>query len=203
VFRVGLTGGIASGKTTVAALFAELGAGVVDTDEIAREVVASGSPGLNAVIAAFGPELLLDSGELDRSAMRTLVFSDSTARQKLESIVHPLIRARTLDRVEALDTPYAIIVVPLLVETDFATLVDRVLVVDCPREVQLERLVERDRVSVDEAKAAVAAQADREIRTAQADDIIDSGEPLTRTRERVATLHEEYLRHSMEHADQN
>jgi len=203
VFRVGLTGGIASGKTTVAAMLAELGAGIVDTDEIAREVVAAGEPGLAAIVEAFGDELLLESGELNRSVMRSLVFNDPAARRKLEAILHPLIRARTLSQVETLEAPYAVIVVPLLVETDFAALVDRVLVVDCPLELQLERLIKRDGVSAAEAEATVAAQADRDARREQADDIIDSSEPLEVTHERLVALHEDYLRQASNDANRD
>lgn len=201
MFRVGLTGGIASGKTTVAALFAELGAGIVDADSVAREVVALGEPGLDAVAAEFGDEILLKSGELDRSAMRSLVFRDPAAREKLESILHPLIRARTLSQIENLDAAYALIVVPLLAETNFGKLVDRVLVVDCPRKLQLERLMNRDAVSVEEAEATLDAQANRETRKALADDIIDSSETLDETRERVRALHTIYLECAENHAD--
>jgi len=201
VFCVGLTGGIASGKTTVAALFAELGAGLVDTDEIAREVVAVGEPGLDAIVAAFGTAILLPTGGLDRGSLREIVFQDTEARRKLEAILHPLIRARTRSQLDALQAPYAIVVVPLLIETDFAEIVDRVLVVDCPRELQLERLIQRDQTSAQDAEAMVAAQVDRETRRARADDIIDSSQSLATIRDRSAALHADYLRRAASHDD--
>ncbi len=194
MYRVGLTGGIASGKSTVAALFAELGAGLVDTDRVSREVVAPSEPGLAAIVNVFGTDILLDSGDLNRSALRTIVFQDPNERRKLEAILHPLIRARTLAQLEALTAPYAVVVVPLLVETGFAKFVDRVLVVDCPRELQLERLVQRDRISAADAAAILAAQVDRETRSARADDILDGSQSLAMTRKRVGVLHTDYLR---------
>ncbi len=200
MFRVGLTGGIASGKTTVAALFTDLGAGLVDTDRVAREVVAAGEPGLEAIVEAFGADILLDSGDLNRSALRAIVFGDPDERRKLEALLHPLIRARTLAQLETLEAPYAVVVVPLLVETDFAQFVDRVLVVDCPRKLQLERLVRRDQISAADAEAILAAQVDRETRSAHADDILDGSQSLPMTRERVGILHTDYLRRA---ADSN
>lgn len=194
MFRVGLTGGIASGKTTVAALFTELGARLVDTDQVAREVVAEGEPGLEAIVDAFGTGVLLDSGDLDRSALRAIIFGDADERRKLEGILHPLIRARTLTQLDAVEAPYAVVVVPLLVETDFAEFVDRVLVVDCPRELQLERLVQRDQISTADAEAILATQVNRETRSAHADDILDGGQSLDKIRQHVRILHTDYLR---------
>lgn len=193
MFRVGLTGGIASGKSTVADMFAGLGAGVVDTDTVAREVVSPGEPGLEAVVAEFGAEILQPNGELDRRALRNIVFSEPERRELLESILHPLIRARTLQLVEELDTPYAIIVVPLLLETGFDELVERVLVVDCPEAQQLKRLCRRDDVGETEAQAMLAAQIDRQARLARADDVVDNSGDLQATRTQVAALHERYL----------
>jgi len=192
MLRVGLTGGVASGKTTVANFFAELGAGVVDTDIVAREVVAPGEPGLETVQAEFGPGVISRSGELDRRALRELVFADPEKRRRLERILHPLIRARTLQQLEELEAPYALVVVPLLVETGFDALVDRVAVVDCPREVQLERLLARDGISAAEAEAMLSAQADRGARLAHADDLIDNSADLALTRRRVRELHAQY-----------
>jgi dephospho-CoA kinase len=194
VFRVGLTGGIASGKSTVAALFSELGAGLVDTDQVSREVVAAGEPGLATVVDAFGADMLLDSGDLNRSALRAIVYQNPNERRKLEAILHPLIRTRTLAQLEAVAAPYAVVVVPLLVETGFAKFVDRVLVVDCPSELQLERLMQRDQISAADAEAILAAQVNRETRNAHADDILDGSQDLAMIRERVGVLHAEYLR---------
>ena len=193
MLRVGLTGGIATGKSTVAVLFAQLGAAIVDTDVIAREVVAPGEPGLEAVIAHFGTTILTARGELDRAALRRIVFADAERRRALEAILHPLIRARTLRAFERLDAPYALIVVPLLLETGFAELVDRILVVDCPEAVQHERLMRRDAADAREADAILAAQLDREARLTRADDVIDNGGSLAATRAQVATLHARYV----------
>ena len=201
MFCVGLTGGIASGKTTVANRLSELGAGIVDTDEVAREVVALDEPGLAAVTATFGPGVLLDSGELNRSALRAIVFRDPEERRKLEGILHPLIRARALDQIDALDAPYAVIVVPLLVETGLDEIVDRVLVVDCSRKTQLERLIQRDGMSDAEAEAMVAAQTDRGTRLAHADNILDNDGDLASALERLESLHAEYLRRARSHDD--
>ncbi len=193
MFRIGLTGGVASGKSTVAEIFADLGAPVVDTDVVAREVVAPGESGLEAVTAAFGKEILLPSGELDRRALRSIVFSDPQRRKRLESILHPLIRARTLQLIDALEAPYVIVVVPLLIETGFAELVERILVVDCPEAQQLERLRRRDDIGDVEAQAMLAAQTDRQARLARADDVIDNSGGLEATRGQVRALHERYL----------
>jgi dephospho-CoA kinase len=190
---VGLTGGIASGKSLVGAMFVKLGAALVDTDVVAREVVAPGEPGLAAVAAAFGPSILLASGELNRPALRALVFADGDKRHTLEAILHPLIRARTRAKLAELETPYALVAVPLLVETSFRDLVDRVLVVDCPEAVQLERLVRRDAIPRDEALAMLRAQVDRATRLKAAHDVIDNSGTVDTTRRQVEQLHRRYL----------
>ena len=194
MFRVGLTGGLASGKTIVADFFAALGAGIVDTDRVARDVVAPGQPGLEAVRQAFGAKVMSGSGELDRRAMREVIFTDPAARGRLESLLHPLIRARTLDELQRLNTPYAVVVVPLLVETGFGSVVDRVAVVDCPREIQLARLMARDELDRKQAESMMSAQADRQTRLAAADDVIDNGGSRESTRLRVQRLHRRYTR---------
>jgi dephospho-CoA kinase len=190
---VGLTGGIASGKSVVAAMFVALGAGLVDTDVVARDVVAPGEPGLAAVRNAFGAGILLPSGELDRAALRSLVFSDPAKRRQLESLLHPLIRAATLRKLRDVATPYAIVAVPLLVETDFGRLVDRVLVVDCPEHLQLERLIRRDAIPHAEALAMLRAQSDRAARLKAAHDVIDNSGTREATRTQVEQLHRRYL----------
>ena len=192
MFRVGLTGGIASGKTVVANTLAELGAGIVDTDRVARYVVAPGQPGLDAVRREFGAGVIRASGELDRSALRRVVFADASARQTLESLLHPLIRARTRELLGQLRTPYAVAVVPLLVETGFEELVDRVAVVDCPREIQLRRLIDRDGIDLRQAESMLSAQATRRARLAVADDVIDNGGSHASTRRQVQRLHARY-----------
>lgn len=190
---VGLTGGIASGKSSVANMFVKLGAGLVDTDIVAREVVAPGEPGLAAVAEAFGPEILLPSGGIDRAALRRLVFADDAKRRQLETILHPLIRARTRRRVAALTAPYALVAVPLLVETNFGELVDRILVIDCPESLQLERLMRRDAIPRPEAEAMVRAQTERATRLRAAHDIIDNGGSTEATLRQVEQLHRRYL----------
>jgi dephospho-CoA kinase len=192
-FAVGLTGGIASGKSLVANMFAKLGAELVDTDQLAREVVAPGQPGLDAVRAAFGDGVLTARGELDRAALRKLVFADPAQRERLDELLHPLIRRRTLERLTQVKGPYAIVAVPLLVETDFGRLVDRVAVVDCPVPLQLERLIRRDGLPRDEAAAMIRAQADRATRLRAAHDIIDNAGDPAKTQRQVEQLHQHYL----------
>lgn len=195
MLTIGLTGGIASGKSLVADYFAELGAPVIDTDVLAREVVEPGEPGLAAVQAEFGDDVLTADGQLDRRKLRTIVFADDAKRRRLEAILHPLIRARVLERLRSLaGVPYAIVVVPLLVETDFGKLVDRVLVVDVPVETQITRLIERDRMSRAQAEAMLAAQVTREARLAHADDVIDNSGDRAATRAEVERLHRRYLK---------
>ncbi len=193
MLRVGLTGGIASGKSVVAAMFAVHRVPVVDTDLIAREVVAPGEPGLAAVVAAFGPGVLNPQGTLNRAKLRRRVFSNSASRRQLEAILHPLIRARTLATLAQLEAPYSLVAVPLLVETGFDSLLDRVLVVDCPRDIQLQRLMARDAQSRAEADSILAAQASRAERLAAADDVIDNGGSLQDTERQVQRLHQRYL----------
>jgi dephospho-CoA kinase len=190
---VGLTGGIASGKSLVGAMFVKLGAALIDTDVIAREVVAPGEPGLAAVIAEFGPGVVSPSGDLNRPALRSLVFADDARRQRLEAILHPLIRSRTRAKLAELAVPYALVAVPLLVETSFGELVDRILVVDCPESLQLERLMRRDAIPKPEALAMLRAQIDRATRLKAAHDIIDNSGTTETTRRQVELTHRRYL----------
>jgi dephospho-CoA kinase len=189
---VGLTGGIASGKSLVGAMFVKLGAALVDTDVVAREVVALGTPGLAAVTAEFGPGVLLPSGELNRAALRSLVFADDAKRRQLEAMLHPLIRTRTRAKLAELTTPYALVAVPLLVETSFGELVDRILVVDAPESAQLERLMRRDAIPRAEALAMLRAQVDRATRLKAAHDVIDNSGATDATRRQVELLHHRY-----------
>lgn len=179
-FVVGLTGGIASGKSTVARLFADHGIVVADADEAARAAVASGSDGLAAVVAAFGTDVLAADGSLDRAAMRRHVFHDDAARRRLEAIVHPRVRALLREACAAAPGPYAIAAIPLLVETgrDAYAWLARVLVVDAPAEAQRARLQARDGIDAALAERMLAAQAPREARLAVADDVIvNDGDP--------------------------
>jgi len=173
--RVGLTGGVASGKSTVAAILTELGAVVVDADQLAREVVEPGTPGLAAVVQEFGDTVLTEDGTLDRPALGAVVFADQDARRRLESILHPLIRARA-GEIEAAAEPDAVVVhdIPLLVETGQAGQFDAVLVVDVPVDIQVERLLRDRGWSRADAEARVAAQADREERRAAATYVIEN-----------------------------
>ena len=175
MMRVGLTGGIGSGKSTVARLLAEYGAVVIDSDRLARDVVAPGTPGLNSVVERFGGEVLTAAGELDRRAMAERVFGDAAARADLEAIIHPLVRARAAE-LETAAGPDALVVhdTPLLVEAGLAGRFDVVIVVDVPSDVQLDRLVRLRRMSSEEAEARVATQASRAERLAVADIVVDN-----------------------------
>ncbi|MGE4658890.1 MAG: dephospho-CoA kinase [Gammaproteobacteria bacterium] len=194
MFQIGVTGGVASGKTMVTNMFCGLGAGVVDTDLIAREVVGPGEQGLKAVHEAFGDMILDPSGALDRAALRNIIFNNAKERRRLEAILHPLIRAQCLVQIGALRAPYALIVVPLLVETGFAKLVHRVLAVDCQTDLQTERLIARDRLNLPTAEAMLAAQVDRATRLRAANDILDNSGSPEQARMQVVKLHSKYLK---------
>ncbi len=194
-YCVALTGGLACGKSSVAAVFARLGAAVIDTDAIARELTGPQGAALPAIIAAFGPGCLNAAGALDRAAMRARVFQDAQARRRIEAILHPLIRARVGEQLATVQAPYAVLVVPLLVEAwaDYRPLVDRVLVVDCEEAEQIRRVMERDGIDADLARRMLAAQASRAQRLALADDVIDNrGDPRALPRQ-VEALHSRYL----------
>lgn len=192
VFRVGLTGGIGSGKSTVARLFAELGATVVDTDALARELVEPGQPALEEIAAELGPGLLDTAGRLDRARLRELVFADPARRRRLEAILHPRIREAARAR-EAGARGYTVWVVPLLVEAGWTEEVDRVLVVDLPEAAQRARVAARDGLPVAQIEAILASQASRAQRLDAADDVIDNSGPPETLRARVAGLHRRYL----------
>ena len=191
--RIGLTGGIASGKSTVADMFADLGVPVIDTDVISREVVAPGEPALAEIREAFGAGVIAADGTLDRAAMRSLVFGDSAARRGLEAILHPKIGKATREQADAADGAYQIIVVPLLVESPLRGFVDRVLVVDCDEHTQVTRLLARDAETEEQARRILAAQSSRTERLAIADDIISNDGSLDAVREQVRVLHRRYL----------
>ena len=201
-FRIGLTGGIACGKTTVANLFAALGVPIVDTDLLAREVVAPGSPLLAQIAGHFGPGLIQDDGSLDRRELRARVFADPKERLWLEQLTHPAIRALTDERCDAAGGPYVIVAIPLLVETSGAARFQRVLVVDCEPELQLARLTARDGMTREEALRMLAAQAPREARLAVADDIIRNDGDIAQLRVQVEKLHRQYVAHSKAQSDE-
>jgi dephospho-CoA kinase len=191
---IALTGGIASGKTAVAELFAKLGVPVLDTDQIAREVVAPDMPALRQLVAEFGPEILDAHGGLDRARMRERVFADPAQRRKLEAITHPAIREELARRAAAAaaGNDYQIHVIPLLVETGRAEVYDRVLVVDCPEDAQIERLVARDGTSRAQAEEILRAQASRAERLDAAHDVIENTGTLEDLERFVDTLHRNY-----------
>jgi dephospho-CoA kinase len=189
---IALTGGIASGKSAVAEEFAKLGVPVLDTDQIARDVVAPGSPALGQLVAEFGPEILDGNGRLDRAHMRERVFDDPEQRRKLEAITHPAIRAELARRSAEAGGDYQIHVIPLLVETGRADAYDRVLVVDCPEEAQLQRLQARDGSSREQAEEILAAQVSREERLDAAHDVIENTGTLADLQRFVQTLHRNY-----------
>lgn len=191
--RVGLTGGIASGKSTVADMFADLGAAIIDTDVISRSVVEPGQPALDEIRETIGPDVIQEDGTLDRRALRELVFADEPLRKQLEAILHPRIRDETFRQSFEAGGRYQIIVVPLLTESPLRDYVDRILVVDCDEEIQLQRLLDRDAESEDQARRILAAQASRADRLAIADDVIRNDGDLSATRDQVARLHDFYL----------
>jgi dephospho-CoA kinase len=193
-FRVALTGGIASGKSTVADLFAALGVPVIDTDVIAREVVEPGQPALAQVAGAFGADVLDAEGRLDRKRMRERIFADPGARRRLEAILHPAIRAEMERQSQAAGGPYQVLVIPLLAEGGRRDHLDRVLLVDVPEELQIQRVMWRDGVSHGEAQASLNAQATRAQRLAMADDVLRNTGRVDDLREQVAKLHQQFLR---------
>lgn len=190
---IGLTGGIASGKSTAAEAFSAEGVTVIDADMAAREVVEPGQPALAEICSAFGKEAIGAGGRLDRPWLRRLVFADEAARRRLEQIVHPRVREFMLARRQAAAGPYVILMIPLLVESKWRGLVDRILVIDVPEAVQLERLMKRDGIDESLARRMIDAQISREGRLAQADDVVlNSGGP-ERLRTLVRQLHRRYL----------
>jgi dephospho-CoA kinase len=194
MFVVGLTGGIGSGKSTVADAFAALGVPVIDTDVIARELTAPDGAALDAIRVAFGASVMQSDGRLDRAALRRRVFGDAGARHQLEAILHPLIRQRVEQMLAQLTARYALLVIPLLVETGaYRDVLTRILVVDCPEETRIARVTARSGLERDEVMAILAAQATRTERLAVADDVILNTAAPEDLRATVASLHQRYL----------
>src|SRR5882724_10600678 len=192
--RIGLTGGIASGKSTVTQRFAELGVPVIDADVSARNVVERGKPGLEQVVRRFGPGVLDAHGNLDRPALRALIFNDSGSRQALDAILHPLIRAEMEQQAATATGPYLVMAIPLLIESGRPhDRVDRVLVVDVDEALQLQRVQARDGCSETHARAILASQASREARLAAADDVLRNSGSVADLRQAVDRLHEKFL----------
>lgn len=201
---LGLTGGIGSGKSTVADLFVAAGAGLVDTDAIAHELTGPAGGAMPAIAAQFGAGVLMPNGALDRAAMRQRVFADPALRHQLEAILHPMIRQVSDARCWAATTPYVVLAVPLLVESGtYRSRCDRVVVVDCPETLQIERVVARNGLAAEQVRAIMAAQATRTERLVAADDVVLNDAGLTKLYEQVERLHLNYLRLSAEKAKAN
>ena len=189
MLKIGLTGGIGSGKTAASEHFAALGAAVIDTDLLSRELVEPGQPALTEIVDAFGPDVIDADGRLDRGALRA-----RAARKRLEQILHPTIRATMLERARRSEAPYVVFVIPLLFETGQQALVDRVLVIDVPESVQRSRVAQRDQLDTTELDAIFRAQTDRQTRLRQADDVIGNDGSIENLHAAVEELHRQYLR---------
>ena len=193
MFTIGLTGGIGSGKSTVANMFRDLGVPVYDTDAIARQLVDPGQPALNEIIDSFGNQILLADGSLDRQKLKQLVFNDEQARLKLESILHPRIKEELLQKINSGKTAYCVAVIPLMLEKNWQSLVDRIVVVDVSEETQVQRASHRDQIPEAMVRKIMESQIDRKSRLAKADDIIDNNGESQSVQARVNTLHKKYL----------
>jgi len=192
-FRVGLTGGIASGKSTAAKFFGALGVPIIDTDQLARDVVEPGQPPLERLVERFGESILTPDGHLDRPALRTIVFSDPKARADLEALTHPAIGAAVEIRSAEAGGIYQVLVIPLLVEKSLGSQLERVVVVDCDEELQIRRLQARDGSTLEEARAILNVQTSRAARLKAAHDVIKNDGDMSAVRDQVATLHARYL----------
>jgi dephospho-CoA kinase len=193
VLKVGLTGGIGCGKTTIAGLFEKHAVPVIDADQIAHQLVAKGQAALARIAQEFGAGVLNGDGTLNRHKLKEVIFSDAEQKQKLESILHPLIYQSIQAKLDLLDCPYCIICIPLLFETNMASFVDRVLVVDCPVEMQIKRIKKRDNLSAEIIQSIIESQVSRAVRTAKADDLIDNSETDNTLAEQVKKLHNLYI----------
>jgi len=194
-FCIGLTGGIGSGKSTVAELFRRRGAAVIDTDAISHALTQPDAAGYRAVVAAFGPGYVQADGKLDRAKLRAKVFGDAAAKARLEAILHPMIRAQATEALAAAQAPYAVLVIPLLIETGgYRDIVQRILVVDCAEEDQIRRTMARSGLGMEEVRAIIAAQATRAQRLAAADDVLPNTTDTAELERRVAELDRIYRR---------
>ena len=190
---IGLTGGIGSGKTAVSDAFAKRGVPIIDTDLIAREVVTPDQPALAEIVAQFGPACVDSQGRLDRAYLRRVVFAEPALRHRLENILHPRIGQALRERLAVIKASYCLVVVPLLVETGMTDMAHRILVVDVPEAFQIQRVMARDKVTEDQARRVISAQASRAQRLALADDVIDNSKDLATLDIQVAALHEKYI----------
>lgn len=193
MFKVGLTGGIGCGKTTVSKLFAELDVPIIDADEIAHRLVEPGQQAILEICKTFGDQALNPDSSLNRPYLRDIIFSDSEKKQALENILHPLVFTAMKDAMNELDKPYCILSIPLLFETQRADFVDRVLVIDCPVATQIERVQRRDNLTDVRIRSIINSQVSRKFRLAHADDIIDNSGAGDRLAEQVKKLHNQYL----------
>lgn len=193
MLKVGLTGGIASGKSTVSQLFSDLGIDIIDADLIARQLVEPGQYCLDEITQTFGEKVLLNNGELDRQQLRQLIFSDPEAKQQLEIILHPKIRQQLITQSDNSSSPYCILSVPLLIEAKMTSLVNRILVIEIGADEQLKRLCQRDNISHTQALDIVAAQGSSQQRTSIANDIIINNNSPAELNAKVQNLHEKYL----------
>ena len=193
MLKIGLTGGIASGKSTVCQLFSALGIEVIDADIIARQLVEPAQPCLKQIIQTFGNHVLLENGELDRAQLRQLIFADEKAKQQLENILHPNIRQQLIKLSDEVSTPYCILSIPLLVEADMTALVDQILVINIDAAEQLNRVCQRDNISTLQAKAIISSQSPANQRNSLADDIINNNNSPESLSEVVTQLHKKYL----------
>lgn len=193
MLKVGLTGGIGCGKSTVAKIFADLRIPVLDADEVAHRLVEKGQPALTQIRQAFGDDILFPDGSLNRAKLRECIFTDAEQKQKLEAILHPLVYQSLQAELEPLLAPYCIICVPLLFETGMTHFVDRILVIDCPIETQVERIKTRDKLPAERIQSIIASQATRDFRRANANDLIDNSGSDYWLAEQVKKLHNLYL----------
>jgi len=193
MLSIGLTGGIGSGKSTVAEFFTKKGVPIIDADIIARKLVIPGSQVLHKIVETFGLGIIDQYGELDRSKLRSMIFADDSLRKKLNAIMHPCVQREIREQIKHLNTPYCIVMIPLLVENALFKLVDRVLVVDTLERIQLKRTAERDNVSVQDVQAIMNIQADRKTRIDRADDIIENISSINALQQQVDVLHQNFL----------
>lgn len=200
MFIVGLTGGIGSGKTAASDMFQDLGVAIVDADVVAREVVEPGQPALNAIVEHFGHEVMTDDQRLDRAMLRQRIFENSAEKKWLESLLHPIIREEIKRQLLACTSPYAILVSPLLFETNQHLLVNRTLLIDVPKEIQLNRASNRDRNSIEQIQKIIDSQLPREVKRERADDIIVNDLSLDDLKQKVVQQHAQYL-HLSKHPD--
>lgn len=196
ILRIGLTGGIGSGKSTVANLFAKLGAPVIDADLISHKLTQIGTPCFKKIVAYFGSEILNPKGDLNRAKLKKIIFDSPEKKTWLENLLHPLIRDEMAKQVLELKFPYCIVMIPLLAEAQQHPMVDRILVVDLPREAQLQRVLARDKMTIEQANKIINAQASREARLALADDVIMNEGSPDELQAQVKALHEKYTHHT-------